>query len=204
MDGQRLQDGLVGGQRPGVAPLQRVGVGRHLSRPVHDVLPVIAVVGNFPSGGPGGQRGGEALHLDTAVVDVELARHLVAAPLVEAGHRVAVAGTTTVPGVERPGRVGAHELHDDLGPGPVVVPAPPVGPSDHHVDQHLVEPRVGQPEVHEARPGYLDTNHVGRRGGRQVVGQGGAQLAGVPTGDLRRDQGHVGGPVPVIRVGRSL
>ena len=205
MDGQGLQHGPVGGQGPGVPPLQRLGspvtcLGLHLGRPVDDVLPVVAVLGYVVSGGPGGQRCGEGLHLEPAVVDVELAHHLIAAPVVQAGHRVAVAGTPSVPGVQRTGRVGAHELDDHPGAVALVVAGPPVDTGGHHVSQYLVQPRVGQAEVDEPGTSHLDAHHVGRWCGLQAFGQLGSQFPGVATRGLRRSQCHVGRPVAVVRV----
>ena len=191
-------------QGPLVTPLQRIHVGRHLGGPVHDVPTVVAVLRDLPTGGTGGQRGGELLHLDAAVVDVELPLHLVAAPFVEARHRVAVAGSPAVAGVQGTRRVGAHELDDDPRSGTGVEPTPAVGSGSHHVGQHLVQPGLGQAEVDEAGSGHLDADHVGRRYRRQALHEGGSELPWVPAGHLRRCHGHIGRPVAVLRIGRAL
>ncbi len=144
MNGQGFEHVLMGGQRPRITPLHRVrgiaGFGMHLGRPVDDVLPVVTVLGHVMASRTGRQRGGEVLHLQPTVVDVELAHHFVPAAFVEAGHRIAVASAPAMAGVQGPGRVGTHELDNHPGAVTLVDPGPTVGPGGDHIGQDVVQP----------------------------------------------------------------
>ena len=59
-------------------------------------------------------------------------------------------------GVQRAGGVGADELDHDLRPGADVGAGVAVGALLEHLGEHVVQPRVGEAEVHEAGAGDLD------------------------------------------------
>ena len=61
-------------------------------------------------------RAGEHVDLRAGVVDVVLARHLVAGEGEERGERIAEHGAAAVADMHRPGRVGRHVLDVDLLP----------------------------------------------------------------------------------------
>ena len=128
----------------------------------------------------------------------------VPAALEHPGERVPVGRSPAVAGVQRAGGVGAYELEQhpatlaDVGAG-VGVDA-----GLDHVGQHLVEPRVGEAEVDEARPGDLHRRDVGGRRGVEDLGQPAGELPRVPAGALGRGQGHVRRPVAVLAPRRAL
>ena len=119
------------------------------------------------------------LHLDAAVVDVELPLHRMTDLLEQGGERVREDRSPGMAGVQGAGGIRRDELHVDLGVGADVEPGVVVNALVDHRDENVVEPGVGEVEVHESRTGDLDTLHV-RRGRRvQVVGELGGQLSGV-------------------------
>ena len=85
---------------------------------VGDVVAVIAVLGNRLSERQRPNRLGEPDHLAAVVVDVVLARHVLAAEPEHPRDRVAVGGLPGVSDVERPGRVRRHELDVDRAAPP--------------------------------------------------------------------------------------
>ena len=112
--------------------------------------------------------------------------------------RVAVGGPAPSAHVQRPGGVGADELHVHRRPGAEVGPGVAVDALGDHLAQHVVQPAVVEVEVHETRPRHLHLPHVRGRIGGDVPGQLLRQIAGVPPGRLGAHQRHVGGPVAVL------
>ena len=163
-----------------------------------DELAWIAVFGNGLTVLAGEHARPEPTHLPAGVVHVVLAGDDVTGAGEQAGERVAVARKPTVPDVQRAGGVRGDELDhhplavSEIGPGVVVDAA------GDDVVQHLVEPRVVEPEVHEARSGDLDLGDVRQIGRVQMIGQLGRELAGVATGRLRGGERHVRRPVAVL------
>src|SRR5699024_2071963 len=98
---------------PFLAPGGRVGVVGHLGSPVGDVLAAVAVFGGLLPCFAGHEAGPEVLHLNPAVVDVELASDRMAAALQQPGEGVTVGGPAGVAGVHGSGRVGGHEFDVD-------------------------------------------------------------------------------------------
>ena len=187
-----------------LAPLEGVGVGGHLGGPVAHVLAVVAVLGRLLALGPGRQRGRVVEHLGAAVVQVVLAGDHVAGALEQPHHGVAIAGVAAVASVQGAGGVGAHPLDVDAAALAEVGAGVAVGAGGEDLAQQVVQPRVVQPEVHEAGPGHLDGSDVLGRGRAERLGDAGGQLAGVPAGLLGRHQRHVRRPVAVLAPGRAL
>jgi hypothetical protein len=106
--------------------------------------------------------------------------------------------------MERPGRVGRHELDVDARSVAEVGPRVAVLAAVDDVGEDVVEPGVVQEEVHEARAGQLHPIHVGRRSGRQALDELRREVARVATVGLRGREGDVGGPVAVLATGRAL
>ena len=67
-----------------------------------------------------------------------------------------------MPGVQRSGRVGADELDVDPHAGAEGEAGVAVDALVDDLDQHVVQPAVGQVEVDEAGAGHLDRAHVRR------------------------------------------
>ena len=151
------------GQHPLLAPLAGVGVGRHLRRPVGDVVALVAVLGDGPAGPGGGQRLGEQLDLPAPVVDVVLPVDLVAAPVEDPAQGVAVGRPPSAAGVEGAGGVGADELDVDPLAAAQIGPGVALDAGLHHLAEDGVQPAVVEAEVHEAGAGDGDLGHVGRR-----------------------------------------
>ena len=86
---------------------------RKLLGEVADVVAVVAVLGHFPALGEGRDRQAELLDLAAEVVEVVLARDLVADGLEDAAQQVADERATCVADGQRTGRVGADELDVD-------------------------------------------------------------------------------------------
>ena len=84
---------------------------------VEDVAAVVAVLGHGPAVGRGHDRRAELVHLDAAVVDVELRRDRGAGRRQHAGDGIAHRRPPGVAEVEGPGRVGGDELDVDDPPG---------------------------------------------------------------------------------------
>ena len=99
--------------------------------------------------------------------------------------------------VQRPGGVGADELHLDFDAGAHVAVAvsrtQPVNFRDHPVPIG-----VGDEKVDEAGPGDLHLQEHALRG-REVVDDDFGHLPGRHLGLLGQDQGQVGGQVAVLR-----
>ncbi len=157
---------------PRLAPHERIGVVGHLGRPLDDVLAGVAVLGQRRTGLAGRQRRREVGHLGAAVVEVVLTRHLVARTGLEhPGQRVAVGCAPPVAGVQGTGGVGADELDVDRRAVAQVEPGEVVDALVDDVAEHVVQPAVGQVEVHEARARDLDRPHVGGRRHVEDLGQ---------------------------------
>ena len=107
-------------------------------------------------------------------------------------------------GVERFVGVGAHELDVDVHAVAEIGRGVAVESLLEHVGHHLVEPRVGEPEVHEPGPGDLDGGDVSGRVGGEMVDQRLAELARVLADLLGGRESDIGGPVSVIAVGGAL
>ena len=88
-------------------------VGRELRGQLLDVVAPVAVLGDLGAVAPRQDREPEVEHLRPEVVEVVLAGDLVADGGQHARQDVADEGATRVADVERPGRVGAHELDVD-------------------------------------------------------------------------------------------
>ncbi len=189
---------------PGLAPLEHVGARGDLAGPLDDVLAVVTTLRNGLAGPARRERRREQLHLGAAIVQVVLPSHVVAAPLEHPRQRIAVRRAAPVTGVQRARRVGAHELDHHPRPDPEAEPGVPVDALADDVAQHVVQPRVGQTEVHETRSGHLDGQHVVGRGRVERLGQRHGQLAGVAAGLLGCGQRHVARPVTVLAPGRAL
>ena len=106
-------------------------------------------------------------------------------------------------GVDGAGGVGADELDVDLRAGPRRG-GRTVGARLDRLDQHVVQPRVGQAEVHEPGAGHLDRLDVGGQIGLQALGHGHGQIARLPARLLGRGQGHVRRPVAVLAASRAF
>src|SRR5690606_16183944 len=143
----------------------------------------------------GGQRRAEELHLHAPVVQVVLPVDRVAGALQDPAQGVAVGRPPAPAGVERAGGVGRHELAGRGAAAAEVEPGEAVRPRLDDVDEDVVQPRLPQVEVHEARAGDLHPLDVGGRGLLQVGDEVGGQLAGDAAVGLGGGEGDVGGPV---------
>ena len=154
--------------RPGVAPLERVGVGR-ASRPPSRRC---TRPGSRPRESLAGTRAASdaanVLHLGAAVVEVVLAVHVVARCARARAKRVAVGRPPAVAGVERAGGVGGDELDVDRRDPRRGRGGRSRRPRLDDVAEHVVQPGRPQAEVHEAGPGDLD----GRRRGAAASASG--------------------------------
>ena len=204
LDPERAEHLALIRQRFLVAELGGIGTLGKPLRPLGDVGAVIAVFGRFLAPGPSRDRVAHLGHLRAAVVDVELAAHVVASPLQDASQRIAVHGTASMPGVERPRGVGGNEL-DQHALGVLCFEATELvlARFDDRAD-HVVEPGGQQPEVDEPRPRDLHALDVSWRGRVQQVGDLLGQLPWVAAGLLGGGHGHVGRPVPVLGARRQL
>ncbi len=106
-----------------LAPLDRVGIGRHLGRPLLNVLTEVAVLRRLGARFGRFERLAEQLGLHPSVVYIELLVDLVATPLHEPGQRVAISSPTSTAGMDRTGRVGRDELDVDGLTAPDVQPS---------------------------------------------------------------------------------
>ena len=164
------------------------------------VLAAVAVLGHLLAARPRHQRRAEQVDLAAGVVEVVLARHVVACEGEQPGQRVAVGGVACSANGDRARRVAGHELH--LDPLRVRGRARPI-PSALGEDprDHVPVPGRCQPEVDEPRPGDL-----GALDPRRV------EPLKDPAGDLpgsrpqRLGQRHRDGAgiVAVRRIGRPL
>ena len=94
-------------------PSDRVCFGGHLLGPFADVGPEITTLGRIFTSLAGRQRRPEQRHLLTPVVHVELSGHVIGAALEQASQRIAIGRPTTVPRMQRAGRVSRHVLNVD-------------------------------------------------------------------------------------------
>ncbi len=140
----------------------------------------------------------EAPHLPAGVVHVVLAGDLVPRALEEPRERVAVGSEPAVADVQRPSGVGRDELDHHSLALPDVRLRVAVDAALDHLAEHLVQPRVVEAEIHEARPGDVDALDVRDVRAVQRVGQLHRQLAGVATRGLCGGQRDIGRPVAVL------
>ena len=154
-----------------------VGGPFDLARQVRDVVAAVAVLGHLLAARPRQDRLAQLAHLAAVVVDVELARDLMAVEGQQAGQRVAVRRVARVPHVHRAGRVGGDELDvDALAHGRA--PAAEGLARVEDGTQRVAEPLVAQPQVQKARAGDLDAV--------QPAAEAPAQLVAEPLGDVAR------------------
>ena len=221
MDTEPLQAGLdpLADASRGPAPEHggRVGsvgrrfspeVVRHGGREIADVVPLVALLGHRLAALDRRHRCAEVVDLGPGVVEVVLARHVLAPGLQDPAQEIADERPTRVPDREWPGRVGRDELHVDLARAGRAHPSPGIGLIEDAVDRR--RQGVGpQPDVHEAGLGDLDRfdGGVGARL-RRVTNE----LGGQERGELERRalvrpcelHGQVAREVAVLRVGRAL
>ena len=119
------------------------------------VEPLVAVLGGLLTSGARLDRGAEALDLAAVVVHVVLALHVVPGEREDPAERIPVGGVAAGGHRDRPGGVGAHELHVDALGGrrvrdPVAVAR------GQQVGDRLAAPGVGHREVQEARARHVD------------------------------------------------
>ena len=145
------------------------------------------------------ERRAEPVHLDAAVVDVELARHRGTGGLEHPRHRVAHRRPPRVPQVQRPGRVGGDELdvHRRAGQSPSGrTPPPPTiarASSPCAAASSVMLRNPGPATSTEAIP----ASRRSRRPAPREVPRRQARL-------LRQLQRHVGRVVAVLGVAGSL
>ena len=192
------------GHRPLLTPFEDIDTIGDLGRPIHDVLTLVSPVGDLLAATSRLERGHEQLHLGATIVEVVLAFDHMTATLEDAGQRIAVGGATTVTGMERSGRVGAHEFEEDPRPRSRIGSSEAVDSGGEYRSGDLVQPRVGQPEVHETGTGHLHCGDMRGRVGLENGGDPTGQFPWVPAGGLRHRQGHIRGPIPVFAPGRPL
>ena len=173
---------LADQRETGVAGLPRQRLEIELAGPLGcdqaaDVLAVVAAVGHRLAERERTHRLAELDDLAAVVVDVVLARDVVAAQLEDPGQRVAVRRLARVPDVQRPGRVGRDELDVDRHRRIERRGAEPLALGEH-VGQRVDEPLIAQVEVEKPRSGHLGT--------LQHPSEPRLELAGEAPGDLVR------------------
>jgi len=166
-----------------------------------DVVTVVVVVLEGQPAVDAHDGGAEASHLLADVVDVVLAGDAVPGRLEQRGDRVARRRPATGTEVQRARRVGGHELDVDVLAA-VGRTAPERGPLGEDAPQEGGVRHVGQPEVHEPRPGDLDRLDLGERG--EPLREHLRELAGRSPGRPCRAERDGRGPVPVVGVLRPL
>ena len=152
---------------------------------------------------PSSQRLGEFVELRASVVHIKLPLDLIAAPLQDAPQGIPVGRPASVPGMQRPRRVGAHEfqIHPMTFPENQAAIIPLLR---HDLLQHSVPPRVGEMEIHEPRPSHLHPAHMQGQTPRQ-------RLADLPSQIPRRlpsrpsqSQSRIRRPIPMLPASRLL
>jgi hypothetical protein len=111
-------------------------------------------------------RHGEDVHLAAGIVDVVLARHLVAGEGQQRRQAGAVGGAAAVADMQRAGGIGGNEFDLQAARHPAVAgrAAPEVAAGGEHGGHHRGARRGRQREVDEAGAGDLGADHVGRHG----------------------------------------
>jgi hypothetical protein len=151
--------------------------------------------------GAGQERAGEAVDLRAVVVEVVLPRHRRARRLQDPSQAVADRRPAHAADVQRTGGVGGHELEVERDTRQRLV-LPVLGALlDDRVRQLPGGGRV-EPDVEEAGSGHLDRGDT--LGGGESAGQLLGERAGVRAGLLGQLHRHVGGPVAVLALPRSL
>ncbi len=180
--------------------------GRQLLGHVVDVVAVVAVLGDLAAFANGHDRCAEILHLAAEIVEVVLALDLMAGGRQDAAQEIAGEGAPSIADVERPGRVGRHELDVDV----LRMLGGDAAPG-RRVAQNLLR-RSRQSVVGEADVEEPWRRHFHRDdGGVGVRGRGG-HMGGDRRGDLERraavwlgqPQGDVAGKVAPGRVRGAL
>ncbi len=194
----------------------RLGGSPHLRRDlpgqVVDIGAPVAVLRDLRAPTDRDHGATEVAHLRPEVVEVVLARDLVAGGLQHAAEQVADEGAPRVADMERAGRVGRHELHVDAAGRGGPDPSPGPGRGQDAGDQ-VLQRRVGEAQVQEARrrDGDRRQQRAGSDGsaGRADLGRqlGGDRLCDpqwlhpVRPGELHR---HAGREIAVLGLGRSF
>ena len=206
-DAHRGQGGLDHVEDPVCRPSTGISdiVGTVVDRSqLCEVLALITVFGDSGSMVAGQKALAQLADLPAGVVDVVLAAHLIAGPGQHPGQCIPVTRPPPVAHVDRPGRVGGNELHQDplavaeIGAGVAVFALP------HHVDKGLVQPPAIETKIDESWTGDLDGDGVGRRVGGELRHQGLGQFSRIAPRLLGLHQDDVGGPIPVLAPGRSF
>ena len=143
---------------------------------------------------------GEDIHLVAGVVDVELARNVIAGKREHVGHRVSKRRPTPVPEVHGPGRVRGDELEVNLHAIARMRPAVR-GVLGADLLEHVLQGGIGELDVDEAGAGDLDALDCGAF---HVAGDDLGDLSGVHVRLLGELQGDGGCPVAVLEVTRTL
>ena len=183
-------------------------VRRQLAREVVHVVAVVPVLRDGFAAADRDHARPEVAHLHPEVVEVVLARDGLPTGLEQPAEQVADERPTRVADMQRPGRVGRHELDVDSAWANRRDRAPGLGRGEHRIEQPLERP-IGEPQVDEARRRHVDGGD-GRGGGI------GLDLAIELFLERRSDRerrhaarsgelhGQVAGQVAVPRIGRSL
>ena len=132
----------------------RPEVGRQLGGEVVDVVALVAALGHRLAPPQRRDRRSQVADLTARVVEVVLARHLLPAGLEHAAREIADERAARVPDVERPGRVGRHELDIDRARTDRRDP-PPAGRVGEDRRDRRFERAVAQADVEEAGRGDL-------------------------------------------------
>jgi hypothetical protein len=149
-------------------------------------------------------RHGEDVHLAAGIVDVVLARHLVAGEGQQRRQAGAVGGAAAVADMQRAGGIGGNEFDLQAARHPAVAgrAAPEVAAGGEHGGHHRGTRRGRQREVDEAGAGDLGADHVGRR--RQFAHQAFGDLARIGLQFARQLHRQVAGEVAVAGLLRAF
>jgi len=141
------------------------------------------------------------LHLPPGVVEVILALNLVADGFQHAGDGIADHRAACAPDVQRPGRVGADELHLGAPARADVQPAEVIALGDDRLHL-LLEPVVAQAKVDETRP--RDLGRANERGVREMAEDDRRDLCRRFAGQTAELHRHRRGIVGIARIVRWL
>ena len=168
---------------------------------VGDVGAVVAVFGHRATLRHGHDGGPEAIHLHTAVIDVELRGDLGPRGSKHTRQRIAHRGPARVSEVERSRRVGGDEFDIEAAPREETA-VPVAGARLHNLPRHHALGIGRETDIDEARSRYLglgDPLH-----GREARGHQVGDLTGRPARRLGEREGHRGGVITMIAVLGSL
>ena len=105
--------------------------------------------------------------------------------------------------MERPRGIGAHELHLHATPSPQVGTAILVSFGENPL-RHGTHPSRRKPKINKSWTSDLHSSYAGISSWGQAVRQGLGHIPGFATKDLGSLEGHIGGPITLLRAFRTF